>query len=177
MLAEPSFQSENIQLLQRHVLQWLQKQRKDKAKRELYVKQKCRRKLRDLPFPVTALAKYESEHSERIAKIQMQRKGLLKKHLIEQLYGDAFVKLICRLGCRPSVFRGLKIKELTDAKETQEKNWSSLIEEQEKTQHACVVINPAELNDIKLVTKQAWSYLKTCASPYDYVFPSLTDNA
>ena len=176
LLAEPNFQTEDIQILQRDVLQWLQKQRKDKAKRELFVKQKSRRRLSDLPFPFAAVTEYESKHSERITKIQNQKVGCLKKNLIEQLYGDVFVKLICKLGCRPSVLRGMKVKELNDAEETPEKNWSLLIEEQkEKTQHGCIVISFAELSDIKCASKHAWSYLKTCASENDYVFPSLTD--
>ena len=123
-LEHPYFQTNNVQVLKKHITNWLQKQRKSKEKRKKFVKEQSRKKLKTLPFPFNAVQLYEKKYGDYIQNLQQTRLGMMKKQFVGTLYADIFLKIICKLGCRPSVLRGLRIKEMSDAEKTQLNNWS-----------------------------------------------------
>ena len=163
---------EAIVSLRKNVDHWLKRQRKKKEKRHNFYKEKTRRKLNGLPLPAKAIQSYENVFADDIKKLQQANK--LKKKSVETLYSDIFLKVICKLGCRPGVLTGCTQKELKDAEKTSAGNYSVLVEKQkEKQRHSCIVITQKEMQDLEIASKHAYAFLKKNATDKDPVLPSL----
>ena len=175
-LRYPQVQAKKRECLVKHVKDWLQRQRKKKEKRESFVKEKSRRKLKGLPFPSTAISKYCAKHSKSMDQIRNKKPGTVKKVCLESLYGDIFVRIICRLGCRPSVLCGMRLVELRAAERIECGRYSILVKEQkEQSQHACIILDEKEINDVKNTSLLAWQFRKHDPDENDPVFPSLQE--
>ena len=167
-----SFHPVAVKSLQRHVNEWLQRQRKKKEKRSCFVKEQARKKLDGLQFPRKAIKKYMDKYNQQI--LQLMKMPTLSKTEIETLYAHVFVETICNIGCRPGVLTGFTCGELNRKEVTKSGMYSVLVEKQkELKRHGCIVFNKAELNEVEQVSKHAWSFLKKEPLENDPVFPSL----
>ena len=118
---------------------------------------------------------YEKESKEEIGNLL--QKQLLKRNHVETLYSDVFLKVICKLGCRPSVLTGCTREELKNAERLPSGDFSILVEKQkEKLRHSCIEINESELNDFQVASSCGYTFLKKKPQANDPVFPSLSKN-
>ena len=89
----------------------LQRQRK-KEKRSNHFKEVSRKKLSGYKFPYGAIIECESRNQAEMKLLQSSAKSEKStKRLVETLYADVFLCIICKIGCRPSVLTGLTYKE------------------------------------------------------------------
>ncbi|XP_078494979.1 uncharacterized protein LOC113475390 [Ciona intestinalis] len=168
--------TEGVERLSYHVKRWLYRQRSAKEKQERFVKEKSRRKLKELDNPYSAILQYEKESRDEILSLKEKRPGSLKKPAIERLYGDIFCRVIFRLGCRSGIFTGMTLAELESPTPTDAGNVAINIEKQkEKNQHGTIVVSGAEYKDLQIASSHAWAWIKkeplnTGTAP---AFPSL----
>ena len=171
-IRHPQIESKNIETLEENVMHWLQRQRRKKEKRHNYVKQLSRQKLDGLPLPFKAVEQYEKATHAEITSIQ--DKTNLRKIDIEKLYADVFLKIICKLGCRPGSLTGMTQAELLEARKLDTGEYSIQVKRQkEQRRPACVVVSAEEKQDIVIASNRAWSFLKKVPEPGDPLFPSL----
>nr|XP_018672075.2 uncharacterized protein LOC104265522 isoform X2 [Ciona intestinalis] len=164
-----------IDLLYMEAKDWEARQKKIKKKREFIVKEKSRKKIAGIQNAYEAILIYENSTECRRVRSLVNNSKIIKKNL-ELLYANLFCRVICKLGCRPSVFTGMTISELNQHEKTADNNYSILVKKQKDVQPACLVVNEMEFKDIKRISKVAWQYTEQKPSLESVVFPSLVGN-
>ena len=134
-LNHPKFRPEKRTNLQKHITQWMCRQRTKKEKRVNIAKEESRQKLKSMKFPFQAIKEYEKIYEKELEMLHQKETGTLKKETLEILMGDIFLRVICKGGCCPSVLTGMKLKELEKAERTKQNNYSILVNEQKVDRH------------------------------------------